>query len=137
MGTVDSTDISGGGDGVRVIVLSDPILPRSQRTPQRCFNTDAFARPPVGTYGNAPVDVFRGPGINNWDLSILKLFPIREKLRLQFRWELYNAFNHTQFSGVDSSTRFDLSGKQTNTRFGAVTSAHDSRRMQGSLRLIF
>jgi hypothetical protein len=137
MGQVDTTDITGGGDGIRVIVLSDPILPRSQRTPQRYFNTDVFARPPVGTYGNAPIDVFRGPGINNWDLSILKFFSIKEKVRLQFRWEFYNAFNHTQFSGVDSSTRFDLSGNQTNTRLGAVTSARDPRRMQGSLRFIF
>jgi hypothetical protein len=137
LGTVDATDITGGGDGARVVVLGKAIIPKSERTFQRFFDTGVFARPAQGTNGNAPKDVIRGPGINNWDVTILKKFPVRDRAALQLRWEMYNAFNHTQFDGVDTSTRFDINGRQTNTRFGALISSRDARRMQGSLRFTF
>jgi hypothetical protein len=103
----------------------------------RFFNPTVFARPAQGTIGNAPKDVFRGPGINNWDLSIFKNFPVTEQMRFQFRWEMYNAFNHAQFTSVDTGARFDVAGNQVNTRFGALTGTRDPRSMQGSLRFIF
>jgi hypothetical protein len=137
LGTVDGADITGGGDGARVVVLDKAVIPKSERTLQRFFDTSVFARPAQGTIGNAPKDVIRGPGINNWDVSIFKHFPIKDRAAFQLRWEMYNAFNHTQFAGVDTSTRFDVSGRQTNTRFGALTSSRDARRMQGSLRFTF
>jgi hypothetical protein len=48
---------------------------------------------------------FRLPGTNNWDISVFKNFNLaREgKVRMQYRLELYNAFNHTQFTGVDTT----------------------------------
>src|SRR5262249_25278451 len=70
LGTVDTTDLTGGGDGARVIVLANPILPKGERTVSRYFRPDVFARPAVGDRGNAPKDVVRGPGVNNWDLSL-------------------------------------------------------------------
>jgi len=57
--------------------------------------------------------------------------------RLQIRWEVYNAFNHTQWSGIDTTARFDANGNQVNTRFGQVNGARGARVMQGSLRLTF
>jgi hypothetical protein len=60
-----------------------------------------------------------------------------ERQRLQFRLELYNAFNHTQFSAVDTAARFDAAGNQVSTSFGRVTAARDARLMQMSLRLTF
>jgi len=60
-----------------------------------------------------------------------------EKGKLQFRWEIYNLFNHTQFNGVNNIARFDPQGVQVNAAFGQVTSARQERRMQGSLRFIF
>jgi hypothetical protein len=137
LGTVDAADITGGGDGARVLVLGKAVIPKGERTLQRFFDTSVFARPPQGTIGNAPKDVIRGPGINNWDVSIFKHFPIRERAAFQLRWEMYNALNHTQFGGVDTSTRFDAAGRQTNTRFGALISSRDARRMQGSVRFSF
>ncbi len=137
LGTVDTTDITGGGDGARVVVLGKAVIPKNERTLLRYFDTGVFARPAQGATGNAPKDVIRGPGINNWDVTMLKNFPVRDRASFQLRWEMYNAFNHTQFDGVDTSTRFDLSGRQTNTRFGALISNRDSRRMQGSLRFTF
>lgn len=55
----------------------------------------------------------------------------------QLRWELYNAFNHTQWSAVNNAARFDNSGAQVNTLFGTVTAARSARVMQGSLRFQF
>jgi hypothetical protein len=97
-----------------------------------------FARPPKGSPGNAPKDVFRGPGTNNWDLSLFKNFPLRsEKRVVQFRGEFYNAFNHTQYSGVNTSARFDTAGKQTNTQFGQVTATRSPRVIQLALTFRF
>jgi hypothetical protein len=135
--TVDGADITGGGDGSRVVVTGKADLPKGDRTLTRYFNTSVFARPAQGTYGNAPKDVFRGPGLNNWDLSIFKNFPIKERIHFQFRWEMYNAWNHAQFTGLDNAARFDAAGAQVNTRFGALTATRDPRTMQGSLRLQF
>jgi hypothetical protein len=60
-----------------------------------------------------------------------------EKKSLQIRWEMYNTFNHTQFTAVDSTARFDASGAQVNARFGEVTGTRAPRRMQASLRFRF
>jgi hypothetical protein len=136
---LNGVDIPGGGDGVRPLVLSNPILSKGQRTLTQYFNTSVFGVPAVGTAGNAPRDVFRGPGINNFDMSIFKNIPVfHERARFQLRFEAYNAFNHTQFSGVNSSAVFNtVTGAQTNAAFGNVTSARTARVGQASLRVIF
>jgi hypothetical protein len=133
----DGVDRQGGGDAPRVFVVGNPVLPSGERSFGRWFNTDAFAPPGVGEFGNAPRDVFRGPGINNFDLTLFKNFPIREKARIQLRWELYNLFNHTQWAGVDNTARFDALGRQVNGQFGQVTSARLERQMQFALRFEF
>ncbi len=138
LATTDNADIPGGGDGARVVVLTNPILPKGDRTFSRYFRTDVFARPARGTFGNAPKDVIRGPGLNNWDLSLFKNIPLASERRLlQLRWETYNAFNHTQFTAVDTSARLAPDGLQTNTRFGALIAANPARQMQLSLRFVF
>jgi hypothetical protein len=137
--TTDNADITGGtGDGARVIAVSKAQLPPSERNFTRWFDTNAFARPAKGNAGNAPKDVFRGPGTNNWDASVFKNFPIfSEKRIVQFRAEMYNAFNHTQYSGVNTAARFDTAGKQTNTQFGQVTSTRSPRVIQLALTFRF
>ena len=136
--TVDGADITGGGDGSRIIVTGKAQLPAGERTFRRFFNPTVFARPARGDFGNAPRDVVRAPGANNWDISFFKKFPVRSEARFfQLRWELYNAFNHTQFSDFDSTARFDAQGNQVNSRFGEVIAARTERRMQVSLRFSF
>ncbi|MCC6344688.1 MAG: TonB-dependent receptor [Bryobacterales bacterium] len=136
--TVDGADITGGGDGSRIIVTGKAPLEHGERSFQRWFNTGVFARPPKGSMGNAPKDVFRLPGINNWDISLFKNFlVVSEPRALQFRWEMYNAFNHTQFQSVDATARFDAQGNQVNARFGQVTAARAARVIQLSLRFSF
>ena len=81
----------------------------------------------------------RNPGVNNIDLALAKRFPVKSDSRyFQFRWEAYNAFNHTQYSGINTAARFDLTtGAQVNALFGQVTSTRAPRVMQGSLRFVF
>jgi hypothetical protein len=135
--TVDGADITGGGDNGRVLLTCDPNLPRGERTPERWFNTACVARPGRGDFGNASRLPIRGPGINNWDLTVFKNFPIKGRTHLQFRWEVYNLFNHTQYLDIDRAARFDAQGNQVNARFGQAISARPARIMQGSIRLSF
>ena len=161
---VQATDlVGGGGAGVdsRVVMIANPILPRDQRnglcnhafaataTAARntavggChLNVNAFASPTAaGDFGrgNAPKDVFRLPGTNNWDISLFKTFQLTRDggVRIQYRLELYNAFNHTQFTSVDTTARFDGSGNQVNALFGSYTAAANARRIVMGLKLNF
>jgi hypothetical protein len=136
--TTDGADITGGGDGVRPMLLGEPKISRGDRTFDRFFNIDAFGRPPQGYYGNSPVFPVRGPGLNNWDLTLMKQFRLwNEASRLQFRSEFYNAWNHPNFSYVDTYALFDESGKIANPTFGQINGARSSRVIQLSLRLTF
>ena len=67
--------------------------------PNAWFNTAAFVNAPAWSLGNAPryFSDLRAPGYRNLDLSIQKYFPIKESVRLQFRLDMFNAFNHTNF----------------------------------------
>jgi hypothetical protein len=87
--------------------------------------------------GNAAKTLIRGPGVNNWDISAFKSFQLVERLRAQFRCEFYNAFNHTQFSGLDTTARFDQRGAQISGTFGQFTAARNPRQIQLALRLTF
>jgi hypothetical protein len=138
-GTTTAVDITGTPtQGARVYVTGNPVLAKSERTFGRYFNTDVFRLPATGTFGNAARSLIRGPGINNWDIALFKNFPVKERMRFQFRCETYNTFNHTQFSGLDTTARFDpATGEQANRRFGEMTGARPARIMQLSLRFLF
>ncbi len=136
--TTDAVDLTGGGDGARVNVIGPAPLSGGERSFDRWFNTAAFARPARGTFGNAGRTLFRLPGVSNWDISLFKNLPFfQDRGAFQFRCEMYNAFNHTQFADVDTTARFDPAGNQTNTRFGQVISTRTPRVIQLSLRLSF
>jgi hypothetical protein len=104
----------------------------------RAFRTEAIV-PPLDPFGrgNAPKDVFRGPGTNNWDITLNKNFNFNEGKLIQFRFETYNTFNHTQFSAVETAARFDAAGNQVNQRFGQYTTARDGRKVQIGLKFVF
>ena len=121
----------------RIVVLSNPVLPKSERDFSHNFRTSVFAPPAAGTVGNSARTILRGPGINNWDAALFKNFRLAEKLRLQLRGEAYNAFNHTQFSAFDNTARFDNTGAQINARLSEFTTARTPRQLQFALRLTF
>jgi hypothetical protein len=149
--TVDTTDLTGGGDqagsnpnaSTRPIVTGNPTLGSGQ-DPLHWFDTTVFRRPAVGEiqtttpFGNVARDIIRQPGVHNWDMTFFKNIPIGgADRRVQFRWEIYNIFNHTQFSDTDRTVRFDAAGNQTNARFGQVIAARQPRVMQGSIKFLF
>jgi hypothetical protein len=57
-------------------------------------------------------------------------FSRHERFNLQIQAAFYNVFNHTQFSGVNTSARFDALGNQVNNQFGQFISAYSGRRAQ-------
>jgi hypothetical protein len=115
-------------------------IPRDQRSYQRQFATECV-RPPSDQFllGNARGDELLGPGYANWDISLFKNIPVGGTRRLQFRIELYNAFNTDQWDQVDTSAVFDYqTGQQTDTAFGQLTGrTRDARRIQLGLRFTF
>jgi hypothetical protein len=139
---VDLTGASGAGVDSRVILTGDPVLPKGDRTVTRHFRTEVV-RPPTDAgglgIGNAPKDAMRGPGINNWDMSLFKNFPLgsNESRRLQLRWETYNTWNHSQFTSVETGGRFDAQGNQVNARFGQYTDTRNARRMVLAVKVFF
>ncbi len=98
-----------------------------------CLNVTEGGGIPLFSYGDSGRNSVRGPGINNFDLSLFKTFKLNERGQLQFRTEFFNAFNHTQFliSG-NSSTVIGFRGF-----FGQVTQARDPRIIQFALKLSF
>ncbi len=135
---------SGSGAQVRPDLVGDPVLDPTFRR-QAKVNVDAFAPPSIASngLGNAPRTQVRGPGTNNWDISIAKTFPLGAETRqLEFRWEMFNAFNHTQFSGGNFNAQYDSSGNLLNSylqggEFGLYTGARDARIMVLSGRVRF
>jgi hypothetical protein len=94
------------------------------------FDVTAFTAPAPFTYGNAGRDILFGPGRTNFDLSLFKDFPIREQVKLQFRAESFNTFNHPQF-GLPS-------GSIGNSAAAVISSiVGNPRQMQVALRLQF
>jgi hypothetical protein len=133
-----AADISGSPtDGPRVVLTGNANLPESERSFSRNLRAEVVRLPARGTIGNSERFPIRGPRNQNWDLTVFKNFPIRESWRLQFRAELYNAFNTSQFSAIDTGARFDPAGAQVNTRFGEFTAARSARIVQFALRLYF
>jgi len=70
-------------------------------SPSLWFNINDFP-PPVGRFGNAGKNILEGPGEKSADLSVRKYFSITEQVRLEFRAEFFNAFNHAVFSQPDN-----------------------------------
>jgi len=138
--TTVAQNITGSSDGPRITVFSNPRLDKGQKSFSRNFRTEAFGLTPVGSFGNAGVGILRGPGLNNWDMSLSKRFPVGlgERRTLQFRFEAYNAFNHTQFTSLDTAARYNpATGQQVNAAFGQFSSAGPARILSFALRFRF
>jgi carboxypeptidase family protein len=119
----------GAGPAQRPDQLRDPNLSRSERTPERWFDTDAFALPAAYTFGSAPRNSVLGPGYANVDMALAKTWSLAGSSTLEFRWEVFNLFNRANF---------DLPNRVFgNPNFGRVFSAKNPREMQFGVRLAF
>ncbi|WP_254063702.1 TonB-dependent receptor [Granulicella sp. S190] len=103
---------------------------RSQQL-ARYFNTAAFTTNAAGTFGNTPRNIFQGPGINTADLGLLKNWAYRDRYRMQFRWEMFNAFNRPSFANPNNDP--------SSGNFGQITTIGPiaPRLMQAALKLTF
>lgn len=137
--TTTGEDITGSSSiSPRAVLTGNANLSRSDRSFSRYFNTSVIQLPAVGSWGNAPQNFITGPGVNDFDLALMKNIPLHDRLNLELRFEAYNAFNHTNFSGVNSTAEFNPStGAQINPQFGQYTSAGDPRQMQLAARITF
>ena len=128
-----------GASSSRASVTGNPNLAGGDRTPEHWFNTQVFVNPAVmtaGVWGNGGRNILVGPGFQNWDVSLLKNLRLAERRKLQFRAESFNVFNHTNFTGVSTTVRFDASGNPTGG-FGAVNAAGPGRVLSLGMKLLF
>lgn len=128
------TDRSLSGIGAdRADIIGDPNI-RGDRDKKdwlaHYFDPKAFRVAELGTFGNSPRALMRGPGSVNFDLSLVRNFNIMERAKLQFRSEFFNAFNHANFSSPFASAN-------NASRLGRIESAADPRIIQFALKLQF
>ena len=105
---------------------------KNPRSGEPYFNPNYFTFEPLGQVGNAMRRYFSGPGINNFDMALLKDTHVWESMDLQFRAEAFNVFNHAQFNNPSGNIDNNFVGG-----FGYVTSARSARIMQLALKLLF
>src|SRR5262245_15448782 len=96
----------------------------------RWFDASAFRQPAPGFLGSSGRSVLRAPGVNNWDTGLFKNFRITERVSFQFRFESFNAFNHTQWDAIGRNVA-------NQTTFGVVTSARPARINQFGAKIVF
>jgi len=135
----DNSLIGAGNNGVNGVGVDLPnVAPgplqinHNPRNGNPYFNTSLFQVAPLGSPGDAKRRFFYGPGIDNWDMALLKTIPFAETRALELRLETFNTFNHTQFDGASS-----VNGNFTSSSFGQVTSAASPRICQIAAKFNF
>ena len=127
-------DNSFSGIGLdRADLLRNPALPSDRPTSDklaRYFDPAAVTFNAVGTFGNSPRNILRGPGLFNIDAAIQKSFPLRERINLMLRGEFFNALNHANFNQPGSN----VSSPAT---LGVINGAADPRILQLGARISF
>jgi hypothetical protein len=161
-GTTLNQQMTGNADwAARPIITCDPNLSRGERTLYAYINTSCFAPAARGSTGmDSYLRPFRGPGINNFNLSLFKKVPLghNEQRYIQLRMEAYNALNHTQWGGTvannyeaagfNNTPTFNAAGQITNLPtalgggggrfgFGALNATRPPRTMQLGAKIYF
>lgn len=97
----------------------------------RWFNTSVFSIPAPFTFGNVSrmLPDVRNPGIRSVDLSFFKNYGIRERFTIQYRLEMFNAFNTPQFGRPNADIQ--------SSNFGVITGTGPARQIQMALKFIW
>jgi hypothetical protein len=98
-------------------------------TPDRWFDASAYTVPAAGFQGRAGRNTLRGPAFRRTDISASKRFPFAAGNRLEFRVEIYNLFNNTNFGTPPSNI--------SNPNVGIITTADEARYVQLAMRLVW
>jgi len=124
----------------------DQVQPFTHRNPRNplngstgyYFDPSIFAVPALGSAGNAPRSICCGPGISGTDLAVQKLTPAGDRGTIQFVFQVFNLFNHTQFLNPDGQlgdAQYDSNGTPVaGGLFGEITRARDPRQIQLAIR---
>jgi hypothetical protein len=96
------------------------------------FNTDCFSLPALGELGTAPRRFFYGPGIENFDLALIKRVRLARSQNLELRVEAFNVFNHAQFYGAGA-----VDGNIASPTFGNIIAAAAPRFVQLAAKYTF
>ncbi|MGA2740737.1 MAG: carboxypeptidase-like regulatory domain-containing protein [Bryobacteraceae bacterium] len=126
-----------GNSLIRPNQICNPVL--SNPTINEWFNTSCFADAPSGELGNASRTPLSGPGFVNTDFSAIKHFvlPWREGMRLDFRAEVFNLFNHPQF-GTPGGSECAACPQLDTPGFGSIdTTVNNPRLVQLALKFLF
>jgi hypothetical protein len=114
-------------------VSGNPNIGHGNKGFSRQFDTSKFSVPAMNVRGNSGLGTVRGPGQNNVDLSVAKTFTLYERLHLELRGDAFNAFNHTQWTGVNTT----YPTGSTQYPFGQVNGAREARIGQVAAKLVF
>jgi hypothetical protein len=117
----------GNGWGTRGNLIGDVSI--SNPSADGWFNQNAFAAPPLYTFGNSGIGLIDGPGDHILDISFIKNFFITEGRYVQFRWEMFNMPNHVNLSNPNTTLFQSSTGK--------IYGAGSARSMQLGLKIIF
>ncbi len=103
------------------------------------FNISAFTENPPGTFGNSGKNVMTGPPVNFTDAGLFKNWTVYKEYTLQFRWEMFNAFNHPNFATPNATNQIGPDGSNVGGTEGVITSLgfEPPRIMQGALKFTF
>ncbi|HEY3973209.1 MAG TPA: TonB-dependent receptor [Candidatus Sulfotelmatobacter sp.] len=93
------------------------------------LNAGQFSEPTLGTFSTTPRSICCGPGENQWDMTFSKRIAVSETKYFQFRADIFNLFNKTQFVNPD--------GNFSDTTFGQIQSAREARDVQFALKYYF
>jgi hypothetical protein len=107
-------------------------LNMNPRNGRAAFDTTLFSLPALGSLGTASRRMFAGPGMQNFDLALLRDIRIGEHGNMQLRVEMFNAFNHAQFFGAAA-----VNGNISSSNFGRIESASAPRLVQLAARFSF
>src|SRR5262249_35856563 len=97
--------------GIDVPNVVGPVHTSDPRSNRIFFNSSAFTAETLGVLGDAPRRMFHGPGVNNWDMALLKDTKLTESVNLEFRAEFFNIFNHAQFLAVNGNVNSPTFGQ--------------------------
>jgi hypothetical protein len=103
------------------------------------FNINAFQVNAPGTFGNTPKNFILGPRQQWGDAGIDKNWKIAEKFSLQFRWEMFNVFNHPSFANPNASNQISATGVNEGGQEGQITATgfEPARVQQGAIKFTF
>jgi hypothetical protein len=120
----------GNANSLRPDVVPGQNPNNGPKSPDQWFNLNAFnVDVPAGRHGNAGRNNILGPGLINVDMGLHKDFSLRENLRLQFRSDFFNLFNHVNFNAPVAD--------YSNGNIGRILTTTGGRELQLALKLIF